>query len=68
MGFATFPAATSSSISQKVQVFNSTGTWTCPANVTTVEAFLVGGGGGGAACGTTNEGGMGGDGCVVIWY
>lgn len=34
-------------MTKKIQRFTSTGTWTCPAGVYSVEVLLVGGGGGG---------------------
>ena len=46
MGQTVFPAA-SGGVTQQVQTFTATGTFTTPSNVTTVEVFLVGGGGGG---------------------
>jgi hypothetical protein len=70
MGVNTFPVATGgSAVTQKVQEFTSTGTFTVPSNCTTVEVFLVGGGGGGGG-GTTfannwSAGGGGGGGGVL---
>ena len=58
----------STTLTQKVQTFTSTGTFTVPANCTTVEVFLVGGGGGGGACSNAvnnSNGGGGGGGGVV---
>ena len=46
MGVAIFPAA-GGGVTQKVQEFTSTGTFTVPSNCTSVQVFLVGGGGGG---------------------
>lgn len=49
------------------QLFTSSTTWTCPANVTRVKVQVIGGGGGGG--GTTNantSGGLGG--CGVNYY
>ena len=51
-------------LSQKFAEFTSTGTFTSPANVTTVEVLLVAGGGGGG----NNPGGGGGGGQVVKKY
>jgi hypothetical protein len=45
MGISVFPAA-GGGVTQKVQRFTSTGSWTAPSNVTTVECLLVAGGGG----------------------
>ena len=49
MGSTVFPAA-GGGVTQKVQEFTSTGTFTVPSNCTAVEVFLVGGGGGGGGC------------------
>lgn len=56
-----------------VQVFTANGTWTKPANVTTVFVQLVGGGGGGGAgsqgaAGTARTGGGGGGGGAMLEY
>jgi hypothetical protein len=55
-------------VTQKVSEFTTTGSFTAPANVTTVEVFLVGGGAGGgsatAASGQAACGGGGGGGTV----
>jgi hypothetical protein len=59
-------------LSQKVQEFLSTGSFTVPSNCTTVDVVLVGGGGGGGAAyssaGGTNRyaGGGGGAGAQVV--
>jgi hypothetical protein len=69
MGIATFPAA-SGGVTQKIQEFTSTTSWTAPSNVTTVEVFLVGGGGGGGYVNNEGSGvrhsGSGGAGGEVI--
>ena len=54
-------------------VFTSTGTWVCPANVTSVNVFLWGGGGGGGggtygSINLGNGGGGGGGACAVNNY
>ena len=50
MGSSTIP--TSGGVTQKVDVFTATGTWTAPANCVAAEIFAVaGGGGGGSATG-----------------
>ena len=65
MGIATFPAA-GGGVTQKVQEFTSTGTFTAPSNCTAVEVFLVGGGGGaGGVAGTAIATGGGGGGGVI---
>ena len=62
MSINTFPPT---SLTQKVQTFTSTGTFTTPFNVTTVEVFLVAGGGGsGGAANSSNFCGGGGGGAV----
>jgi len=58
-------------VTQKVQEFLSTGTFTAPSNCTSVEIFMVGGGGGGgwaqtpASSNTSSLGGGGGGGQVI---
>ena len=68
MGSTVFPAA-GGGVTQKVQEFTSTGTFTVPSNCTAVEVFMVGGGGGGGGvtCATnywTGAGGGGGGGVI----
>ena len=71
MGIAVFPAA-GGGVTQKVQEFTSTGTFTVPSNCSAVEVFLVGGGGGGGGSRQTSNadqsGGGGGGGIVIPWY
>lgn len=53
------------------QIFNSSGTWTKPANVTTVDVMLVGGGGSGGGHSSPTPllgGGGGGGGGVLFVY
>jgi hypothetical protein len=65
MGIAIIPAA-GGGVTQKVQEFTSTGTFTVPSNCTAVEVFLVGGGGGaGGVAGTAVATGGGGGGGVI---
>jgi hypothetical protein len=69
MGISVFPAA-GGGVTQKVQEFTSTGTFTVPSNCTAVEIFLVAGGGGGGGFRTQattayGAGGGGGGGMVV---
>jgi len=45
---------------KSTQVFNSTGTWTRPAGITTIKVYVTGAGGGGGAPGTTPMSGGGG--------
>lgn len=63
--------AASGGVTQKVQEFTSTGTFTAPSNCSAVRLFLVGGGGGGGSArytgGTSGAGGGGGGGVVVEW-
>jgi hypothetical protein len=56
MGIAVIPAA-GGGVTQKVQEFTSTGTFTVPSNCSSVEVFLVAGGGGGGGAGVTNASG-----------
>jgi hypothetical protein len=65
MGIQTIPAA-SGGVTQKVQVFTSTGSFVTPSNTSAVEVFLVGGGGGGGGTGGTaiTSGGGGGGGVI----
>lgn len=69
MGLSVFPAP-SAGVTQKVDVFTSTGTWTAPSNCSAVQIFMVGGGGGGGAIrsngSTSNMHGGGGGGGQVI--
>lgn len=53
MGIAVFPAA-SGGVTQKVQEFTSTGTFTVPSNCSAVQLLLVAGGGGGGASKNTS--------------
>ena len=46
MASTVFPAA-GGGVTQKVQEFTSTGTFTAPSNTTSVQVFLVAGGGAG---------------------
>ena len=46
MGIAVIPAP-GGGVTEKTQTFTSTGNFTTPSNVSTVEVFLVAGGGGG---------------------
>lgn len=48
MGISVFPAA-GGGVTQKVQNFTSTGTFTVPSNCTAVKVFAVGAGGGGGS-------------------
>lgn len=66
MASTVFPAA-GGGVTQKVQEFLTTGTFTVPSNVTCVEVFMVGGGGGGGSTFVlaTCSGGGGGGGTVV---
>jgi hypothetical protein len=70
MGLSTFPAA-SGGFKKYAQTFTSTGTWTAPTGVTSVDVICVGGGGGGgyASVGSTSAyqtvGGGGGGGQVA---
>lgn len=70
MGYSVFPAA-GGGVTQKVQEFTSTGTFTVPSNCSSVEVFLVGGGGGGGGIRNDNAatsavaGGGGGGGGVL---
>ena len=66
MASTVFPAA-SGGVTQKVQEFTATGTFTAPSNVAAVEVFLVSGGGGGGCSvsggsASTGSGGGGGGG------
>ena len=65
MGTSTIPAA-GGGVTQKVQEFLSTGTFTTPSNCTTVELFMVAGGGGsgGTTTAVSASGGGGGGGVV----
>jgi len=74
MAIQQYPAATTgaTTLSNRVQVFNSSSTWTAPAGVTSVNVAMVGGGGGGGYAmqsttsgSTSNAGGGGGGGGVV---
>lgn len=66
MASTVFPAP-SAGVTQKVQEFTSTGTFTAPSNCYSVEVFLVGagGGGGGFPAGNPGKGGGGGGGEVI---
>ncbi len=69
MGIAVIPAP-GGGVTRKVDLFNSTATWTAPSNCFSVEVFLVGGGGGGGAYRhTSSSGGSGGGGggAVLSW-
>lgn len=60
-------ASGSSGGSPQVQVFNASGTWTCPAGVTKVWVTAIGGGGAGYhASGTSNSPGGGGSGDMCL--
>lgn len=53
--------------SRKVDFFTSSGTWTCPADVTQIELILGGGGGGGSRSDNNSSfGGGGGSGILEI--
>lgn len=60
--------------SVKMDIFTSSGTWTCPTGVTVIDVLAVGGGGGGgggaADLGSSlnGVGGVGGNGAVLIYY
>lgn len=70
MGIAVFPAP-GGGVTQKVQEFTSTGTFTVPSNCSSISVFLVGGGGGSGFARTTTTAnhfagsGAGGGGGVV---
>jgi len=67
MGISVFPAA-SGGLTQKFAEYLSTGTFTPPTGVTTVECLLVAGGGGSGGCrsgGSTDASGGAGGGQVV---
>jgi hypothetical protein len=70
MASTVFPAA-GGGVTQKVQEFTATGTFTAPSNCSAVRLFLVAGGGGGGSArytgGTSGAGGGGGGGVVVEW-
>lgn len=51
---------------QNKQIFTGNGTFTIPANVTSVKVTVVGGGGGGGGSTVANNGGGGGSGSVAI--
>ena len=59
MGIAVFPAP-GGGVTQKVDVFTSTGSWTAPSNCSSVDVFLVAGGGGGGGLPLGGAGGGGG--------
>ena len=68
MGISTFPASSGgggASKIQKVEVINSTQSWTAPADVTQVELIIVAGGGGGGRGGSTSWTGCGGSGSLL---
>lgn len=53
---------------QNFQKFSASGTFTIPANVTSVKVTLIGGGGAGGGSTVTNNGGGGGTGGIAIKY
>lgn len=65
MGISVFPAA-GGGVTQKVQEFTSTGTFTAPSNCYAVELFMVGGGGGGGGVTSGAQMGGGGGGAGVL--
>ena len=83
MGVATVPAA-GGGVTQKTEVFTSTGTFNVPSNCVSVDLFLVAGagsggassassrflgGGGGGAGGSSAASGAGGSGyCLVTFW
>lgn len=58
MAATIFPAASSGGLQPYEQVFTSSGTWTKPNGVKTVEVTLVGAGGGGSTYGFGGPGGV----------
>ena len=68
MGISVFPAPSAATLTQKFAEFTSTGTFTAPVNVSTVEVLLVagGGGGGGTDADSINTAGGGGGGGQVV--
>lgn len=62
MASTVFPAESTAStpLTQKVQVFTSTGTFTVPSNTTAVRVFLVAGGGGGGSASVSTGASVGG--------
>ena len=59
---------TTTSIAQTTDAFTASGTWTCPAGVTSVkvEAYGAGGGGGRGGAANKNGGGGGGGGAYTV--
>lgn len=55
-------ATKATGLKKELARFTASGTWTCPADVTEIDAWLVGGGGGG---GLFNGGGGGGGYCLM---
>jgi hypothetical protein len=66
MGYSIYPAPSAATKWQQTAFITSTGTWTVPADVSTVDIMLVGGGGGGGGGGGSNNAGGGAGGGVLI--
>ena len=64
MGITVYPAPSAASKWERTSVFTSTGSWTAPADVTSVEVMAVSGGGSGGS--SVAGGGGGGGGGLVI--
>jgi len=68
MGLSVFPAPVAASKTRYAVTLTSGTSWTVPAGVTYVNAFLMGGGGAGGGCGTTSyERGIDGSGGATTW-